>query len=174
MQGLLSCDELKSIPFLVLGNKIDVPKAASEAELRQALGLHQTTGKVSGLLGSLAALLCVSHLFSPRRLKPPWAITSAPLRCSCAVLSSAQDMEKVSWPIPNSAMQPSLTLMALFCSTQDSVGCLTTCKVFGRALKGIIIHQTQIICCSILLRPLIPLQGFSLLSLSPWQWQRSC
>lgn len=45
-QGLLSCDELKSIPFLVLGNKVDIPQAVSEAELRQALGLHQTTGKV--------------------------------------------------------------------------------------------------------------------------------
>ncbi len=46
IQGLLSADDLKTIPFLVLGNKIDIPKAASEAELRQALGLHQTTGKV--------------------------------------------------------------------------------------------------------------------------------
>jgi len=51
LDGLLSADDLKTIPFLVLGNKIDIPKAASEAELRQALGLHQTTGKNKTSLG---------------------------------------------------------------------------------------------------------------------------
>lgn len=44
-QGLLTCDELANVPFLVLGNKIDVPRAASEDELRSALGLYETYGK---------------------------------------------------------------------------------------------------------------------------------
>eukprot|EP00163_Fabomonas_tropica_P030469 TRINITY_DN6889_c0_g1_i2.p2 TRINITY_DN6889_c0_g1~~TRINITY_DN6889_c0_g1_i2.p2 ORF type:complete len:137 (-),score=42.20 TRINITY_DN6889_c0_g1_i2:126-536(-) len=46
LDGLLSSDDLSDIPMLVLGNKIDVPQAASEDELRGALGLlHSTTGK---------------------------------------------------------------------------------------------------------------------------------
>merc|ERR1711974_1203 len=45
LDGLLSSDDLSTIPFLVLGNKIDVPQAASEDELRNALGLTMTTGK---------------------------------------------------------------------------------------------------------------------------------
>ncbi|PRP77604.1 GTP-binding protein SAR1A [Planoprotostelium fungivorum] len=47
LDGLLSNPDLSSIPFLVLGNKIDVPRAYSEDELRQQLGLYGniTTGK---------------------------------------------------------------------------------------------------------------------------------
>lgn len=44
---LLTCDELASVPFLVLGNKIDsrTPPAASEDDLRYNLGLYETYGK---------------------------------------------------------------------------------------------------------------------------------
>eukprot|EP01125_Pyxidicula_operculata_P005928 TRINITY_DN2072_c0_g1_i1.p1 TRINITY_DN2072_c0_g1~~TRINITY_DN2072_c0_g1_i1.p1 ORF type:complete len:192 (-),score=49.94 TRINITY_DN2072_c0_g1_i1:47-622(-) len=48
LDELLSGDDLKNVPFLVLGNKIDAPGAASEEEIRSALGLHQTYGKTVG------------------------------------------------------------------------------------------------------------------------------
>ena len=46
LDGLLSDDSLAKVPFLILGNKIDIPRAASEDELRHHLGLtNYTTGK---------------------------------------------------------------------------------------------------------------------------------
>ena len=46
LDGLLSDDSLAGVPFLILGNKIDIPIAASEEELRYYLGLsNYTTGK---------------------------------------------------------------------------------------------------------------------------------
>jgi GTP-binding protein SAR1 len=44
-QSLLTSDELAHVPFLVLGNKIDVPRAVSEEQLRYALGMQNTYGK---------------------------------------------------------------------------------------------------------------------------------
>ncbi|KAM0988134.1 hypothetical protein ACFX13_012353 [Malus domestica] len=46
LDALLSDESLATVPFLVLGNKIDIPYAASEDELRYHLGLTNfTTGK---------------------------------------------------------------------------------------------------------------------------------
>ncbi|WVZ18465.1 hypothetical protein V8G54_005787, partial [Vigna mungo] len=46
LDALLSDEGLAGVPFLVLGNKIDIPYAASEDELRYHLGLTNfTTGK---------------------------------------------------------------------------------------------------------------------------------
>lgn len=52
LDGLLSDDSLSHVPFLVLGNKIDIPSAASDDELRYALGLTSyTTGKGKTMVG---------------------------------------------------------------------------------------------------------------------------
>jgi GTP-binding protein SAR1 len=49
LDGLLGDEMLNEVPFLILGNKIDMPHAVSEEELRAALGLHHlTTGKGIG------------------------------------------------------------------------------------------------------------------------------
>lgn len=46
LDSLLSDQQLAECPILILGNKIDRPGAASEAEIRQYFGLNgQTTGK---------------------------------------------------------------------------------------------------------------------------------
>lgn len=46
LDALLSDDALANVPFLILGNKIDIPYAASEEELSYHLGLSGiTTGK---------------------------------------------------------------------------------------------------------------------------------
>eukprot|EP00928_Gymnodinium_smaydae_P022693 TRINITY_DN1897_c0_g1_i3.p1 TRINITY_DN1897_c0_g1~~TRINITY_DN1897_c0_g1_i3.p1 ORF type:complete len:194 (-),score=68.74 TRINITY_DN1897_c0_g1_i3:122-703(-) len=47
LSGLLNEQSLSSVPFVVLGNKIDIPVAASEDELRNVLGLysHMTYGR---------------------------------------------------------------------------------------------------------------------------------
>ena len=47
LQGLLSDDQVATAPILILGNKIDIPGACSEDELRTIFSLHgRTTGKV--------------------------------------------------------------------------------------------------------------------------------
>jgi GTP-binding protein SAR1 len=65
LDKLLSNDQLQGVPFLILGNKIDMQRAASEPELRQALGLqHYLTGKVrilsANLCGTPLKMYCSS------------------------------------------------------------------------------------------------------------------
>lgn len=45
LDALLAIQELESVPFLILGNKIDEPSAVDEDTFRQSLGVFQTTGK---------------------------------------------------------------------------------------------------------------------------------
>jgi len=45
LDELLSDDALAGVPFVVLGNKIDIASAAGESELRSSLGLHVTSGR---------------------------------------------------------------------------------------------------------------------------------
>ena len=46
LDALLSDESLATVPFLILGNKIDIPYAASEDELLYHMGLTNfTTGK---------------------------------------------------------------------------------------------------------------------------------
>ena len=48
LDSLLSDEQIASAPILVLANKIDIPGAASEDEIRSIFGLHgKTTGMVS-------------------------------------------------------------------------------------------------------------------------------
>lgn len=45
LDALLVSEELANVPFLVLGNKIDLGTAPSEEDLRYQLGLYETYGK---------------------------------------------------------------------------------------------------------------------------------
>jgi len=45
LANLLASQDLKDVPFLVLGNKVDKKGAVGEKDLRDSLGLKNTTGK---------------------------------------------------------------------------------------------------------------------------------
>ncbi|KAH7923039.1 GTP-binding protein sar1 [Leucogyrophana mollusca] len=65
---LLSIDEVSRLPILVLGNKIDAPSAVSVEELREQLGLQQTTGRQDGTSLNNARAIEVFMCSAKRRL----------------------------------------------------------------------------------------------------------
>ena len=60
---LLAIPELADVPFLVLGNKIDVRGAMSEDAMRCAMGLYETSGKHMTSTSSRADLIRPIELF---------------------------------------------------------------------------------------------------------------
>merc|ERR1712094_126635 len=74
---LLTCDELASVPFLVLGNKIDAHSAASEDDLRYALGLFETYGKDTGRRPRRATTKSGPSSSSCARSSARWATRTA-------------------------------------------------------------------------------------------------
>lgn len=50
LNELLTLEALNNVPFLIFGNKIDLPSAVSEDQLRAALNLSVTTGKSTSTL----------------------------------------------------------------------------------------------------------------------------
>lgn len=50
LASLLTTEELGKTPFLILGNKVDAKDACSEQQLKESLGLENTTGKKAGKL----------------------------------------------------------------------------------------------------------------------------
>jgi GTP-binding protein SAR1 len=56
LHSLINDEQISSAPILVLGNKIDIPGAASEDEIRHYFGLHSlTTGKGTVARNELAS-----------------------------------------------------------------------------------------------------------------------
>jgi len=64
VQSLLTDEQIASAPILILGNKIDLPGAASEDEIRHLFGLHTlTTGKVTEMESIIYDFLICSVSF---------------------------------------------------------------------------------------------------------------
>jgi hypothetical protein len=58
---MLKIEDLSKVPILILGNKIDVPEAVSEDELRAQLGLFNTTtgkGKIPLNVRPIEVFMC--------------------------------------------------------------------------------------------------------------------
>lgn len=91
LDELLGLEELNKVPFLILGNKIDDPKAKSEPELREILGLYQTTGKGRGqaMEGVRPIEVCIDTAMAMNSaVKISLLKLLTPVfRSSCAVLS---------------------------------------------------------------------------------------
>ncbi|CAE8738528.1 unnamed protein product [Polarella glacialis] len=137
LSGLLEDQALSSVPFIVMGNKIDIPTAASEDELRNALGLlsHMTYGRdskkgdtsirpvelfmvsVVKRMGYAEAFHIGMDIASFAKVKLPEVRARAPLESS-SVEEEARDVEFGMHVFPDSSVEP----MFLFFYVDSSAG----------------------------------------------------
>lgn len=69
LDSLLTDETLSNCPVLILGNKIDLPGAASEDELRAYFALYgQTTGKVGSNIKLNIQLFTRATYIEPHRI----------------------------------------------------------------------------------------------------------
>jgi len=94
-KALLTSEDLANVPFLILGNKIDMGRAASEDDLRYQLGLYETYGKEVGFIFRVL-LIFISHFFfcsfCSKEIEIPML---GQLSFTCAQLSERWDMAMV-------------------------------------------------------------------------------
>ncbi|CAG5122019.1 unnamed protein product [Candidula unifasciata] len=82
LDSLLTDEQVANAPMLILGNKIDIPGAASEDEIRHCFGLHNlTTGKNHIAPNSLTYNYRIVHILQLFMCKYLWC-TSALAACS--------------------------------------------------------------------------------------------
>ena len=108
LDSLLLAEELANVPFLVLGNKIDLGRAASEEELRHSLGLYETYGKEVSPK-SIMYLYTSIYLSGYLRLVVIDLPMSDPLNCICVLLSERWDMVTVRFHNHNNELTDLLT-----------------------------------------------------------------
>lgn len=169
--GELEC--LVQVPFLILGNKIDIPAAASEDELRLSLGLSQfTTGKGKVDLKDtrpievfMCSVVCSPRFFFNQEIflsycslhtgaevmvaMKPCIQSEASCRRQCACYMKIQESSEYGsmyWTISKCNQEPMYVMiaMSLRCETKAHIDMDSSSLVEG---ESILTFPQQELCC---------------------------